>query len=439
MKRGEAGADAPSIALNALLGSVAIALFLLGFVAWAALAPLASAAVAQGQLKFEGNRRVVQNLEGGVIREILVQDGSLVEAGQVLMRLHDEQTGASAELLSALLDSQRALRARLLAEALGAEAIDFPPELRARRGQPRVAEMIDGQEAIFRQRRRTLDAQSAILRRRSGQLGEEIRSYEAIARSQEDQLVLISEEARVVEALLRQGFERKPRLLALQRQAAALQGSRDQQRSLVARAEQGIGETEMQLRQLVEAFQRDVITELRDVEARIVDAGERQRAASDIQARRDISAPAGGMVMNLRFTTVGGVVRPGEPILEIAPAEDRLVVEVSIQPQDIDVVGLGQRAEVRLTAFRQRVVPQLHGHVVYVAGDAVAGDRNAPPAYRVHVAIDAEQLDKLRRATGVAPTPGMPAEVLIFAGERTFLDYMVRPLLDSFRRAFREQ
>jgi HlyD family type I secretion membrane fusion protein len=327
----------------------------------------------------------------------------------------------------------------LLAEALGAEAIDFPPELRARRGQPRVAEMLDGQEAIFRQRRRTLDAQSGILRRRIGQLGEEIGSYEAIARSQEDQLVLIREEASVVEALLRQGFERKPRLLALQRQAAALQGSRDQQRSLVARAEQGIGETEMQLRQLVEAFQRDVITELRDVEARIVDAGERQRAASDIQARREIAAPAGGMVMNLRFTTVGGVVRPGEPILEIAPAEDRLVVEISIQPQDIDVVGLGQRAEVRLTAFRQRVVPQLQGHVVYVAGDAVAGERNAPPAYRVHVAIDAEQLEKLRRATGVAPTPGMPAEVLIFAGERTFLDYMVRPLLDSFRRAFREQ
>ncbi|MFM8988732.1 MAG: HlyD family efflux transporter periplasmic adaptor subunit, partial [Alphaproteobacteria bacterium] len=128
-----------------------------------------------------------------------------------------------------------------------------------------------------------------------------------------------------------------------------------------------------------------------------------------------------------------------EPILEIAPVEDRLVVEVSIQPQDIDVVGLGQRAEVRLTAFRQRVVPQLHGHVVYVAGDAVPGDRNGPPSYRVNVAIDAEQLDKLRRATGVAPTPGMPAEVLIFAGERTFLDYMVRPLLDSFRRAFREQ
>jgi HlyD family secretion protein len=439
MKRRDAGADVPSIALNALLGSIAIALFLLGFGAWAALAPLASAAVAQGQLKFEGNRRVVQNLEGGVIREILVQDGSLVEAGQVLLRLHDEQTGASAELLSALLDSQRALRARLLAEALGAEAIDFPPELRARRGQPRVAEMLDGQEAIFRQRRRTLDAQSGILRRRIGQLGEEIGSYEAIARSQEDQLVLIREEASVVEALLRQGFERKPRLLALQRQAAALQGSRDQQRSLVARAEQGIGETEMQLRQLVEAFQRDVITELRDVEARIVDAGERQRAASDIQARREIAAPAGGMVMNLRFTTVGGVVRPGEPILEIAPAKDRLVVEISIQPQDIDVVGLGQRAEVRLTAFRQRVVPQLQGHVVYVAGDAVAGERNAPPAYRVHVAIDPEQLDKLRRATGVAPTPGMPAEVLIFAGERTFLDYMVRPLLDSFRRAFREQ
>jgi HlyD family type I secretion membrane fusion protein len=432
MKHRDAGADVPSIALNALLGSIAIALFLLGFGAWAALAPLASAAVAQGQLKFEGNRRVVQNLEGGVIREILVQDGSLVEAGQVLLRLHDEQTGASAELLSALLDSQRALRARLLAEALGAEAIDFPPELRARRGQPRVAEMLDGQEAIFRQRRRTLDAQSGILRRRIGQLGEEIGSYEAIARSQENQLVLIREEASVVEALLRQGFERKPRLLALQR-------SRDQQRSLVARAEQGIGETEMQLRQLVEAFQRDVITELRDVEARIVDAGERQRAASDIQARREIAAPAGGMVMNLRFTTVGGVVRPGEPILEIAPAEDRLVVEISIQPQDIDVVGLGQRAEVRLTAFRQRVVPQLQGHVVYVAGDAVAGERNAPPAYRVHVAIDPEQLDKLRRATGVAPTPGMPAEVLIFAGERTFLDYMVRPLLDSFRRAFREQ
>lgn len=423
----------------AVAGLLAIVVCLGGFFFWAAYAPLATAAVTSGQLKFEGNRRVVQNLEGGVIREILVQEGSMVTPGQVLMRLHDEQTGASAELLSALYDSQRALRARLLAESQGLAAIDFPPDLVARRGQTRIGEILAGQEGIFRQRGRTIQAQQEILRRRISQAEEEIRAYAAIAQSLEDQLVLIRQEERTVRELVAKGYEKMPRLLALQRQAASLQGSRDQQRSLVARAQQAISETEMQMRQLVESFQRDVVTELRDVEQRIVDVEERQRAASDVQLRREIVAPAGGMVMNLRFTTLGGVVRPGEPILEIAPLRERLIVEVGVSPQDIDVVGVGLRAEVRLTAFKQRVVPLLHGHVVHVAADATMNEATRQSSYRAHVEIDLEQLEKLQRAVGSRATPGMPAEVLIYAGDRTFLDYLVRPVLDSFRRAFREQ
>jgi HlyD family secretion protein len=429
---------APALGLPAWLGGGAIALFVAGFAAWATLAPLSTAAVTTGQLKFEGNRRVVQNLEGGVIREILVQEGSIVAEGQMLLRLHDEQTGASAELLTALLDGQRALRARLTAEAMGTSAIGFPEDLVARRGTTRLAEMLDGQDAIFRQRQRTRDGQLEILRQRIRQLEAEIGAYEAVAVAQAGQLRIIREEEATVAQLVRQGYERRPRLLALQRQAAALQGNRDQQLGLIARARQGIGETEMQMRQIIEAFQRDVITELRDVEARIVDAEERQRAARDIQTRRDIRAPAAGMVMNLRFTTIGGVVRPGEPILEIAPAREKLVVEVTVAPQDIDIVAIGLPAEIRLTAFKQRVVPTMHGRVVYVSGDAVPDPRSGQPGFRAHIDIDADQVDTLRRLTGVAPSPGMPAEVLIHSGAQTLLDYLFQPLRDSFRRALRE-
>lgn len=422
----------------AVAGTLAILLCLGGFVLWAAYAPLATAAVTSGQLKFEGNRRVVQNLEGGVIREILVKEGSVVAEGQVLVRLHDEQSGASAELLASLHDSLRALRARLMAEAEQSGAVAFPADLLQRRAQPRVADMLAQQEAIFHQRRAGVQGQAAILGRRIQQLEAEIRSYDAVAAAQQAQLRLLREEETTVKQLLAQGLERKPRLLALQRHGAALEGNRDEQAGMIARARQSIAETELQIDQQRTHFRREVALELREVESRIVETEERLRAATDVQRRREIIAPAAGIAMNLRYNTVGGVVRPGETILEIVPARERLIVEVGIQLHDIDVVALGQPADIRLLAFNQRLVPVIRGRVVHVSADAVAAERGAPAAYRAHVAIDAEEIEMVERLSGATLQPGMPAEVLVIAGERTVADYLVAPLRDSFRRALRE-
>lgn len=428
----------PRIRGHALAGAIAIATFLGTLAAWSALAPLAAAVVANGQLKVERSRRVVQNLEGGVIREIRVREGSVVAEGDVLVRLHDEQTGASAELLAAVHDSHRALRARLIAETGSADVIDFPEDLVARRTQARIADMLAQQDAIFRQRRTSLDGQASILTRRIQQLEAEIRAHEAITTAQDTQLRLLQEEEATVRQLVAQGHERKPRLLALQRHGASLQGNRDEQIGLIARARQAIAETELQGAQLRTNFGREVALELRDVESRIVETEEKLRAAADVQRRREILAPTGGIVMNLRFNTLGGVVRPGEPILEIVPARERLIVDVGVQPHDIDSVGIGHTADVRLLAFKQRIVPSIRGLVVHVSADTLEGERGAPATYRVHVLIDAEQAQQVERVAGVALQPGMPAEVLIESGRRTVAAYLLEPLRDSFRRGLRE-
>lgn len=428
----------PNLWLHPVLGLAAIVLFVGSFLAWATLAPLASSAQAAGIVKTMGNRRIVQNLEGGVIRQILVQEGSLVKSGELLLRLHDEQSSAAMDLLGATLDAQRALRARLEAEVRGWPAVVFPESLLARAGDPRIAEILAGQRAIFTQRARSIENQRNILQQRIRQAEAEILSYQALVDSFERQLEIIRQEEAVVADLVKRGYERMPRLHALRRQATQLDGNREQQRSLIARARQAISESELQSRQILEAMQRDATIELRDTDTRIVEAEERLRVANDVQFRRDVVAPADGVVMNLRFTTIGGVVRPGEAILEIVPSQEQLIIEVNVDAQNHGDVKIGGRAEVLMTSFKLRNAPALHGHVVHVSPDATPGATPGRNYYRAHVEFDPESLRRFQARMGMAVAPGMPAEVLIDAGERTFLQYLLEPLWRSWRRAFTE-
>ncbi|MBM3524441.1 MAG: HlyD family type I secretion periplasmic adaptor subunit, partial [Alphaproteobacteria bacterium] len=342
----------PSTRLDASLGWLIVALFIGGLGAWAALAPLAAATMVAGQIVVEGSRRTVQHLEGGIISEFLVRDGAVVAAGDVLLRLDDTQSNATREALRVTVDGFRALDARLVAERDDLPRVAFPPPLEARRGNQRVAEILAGQEAIFASRRIAIEGQASILRQRMEQLRTEIRSYQAQLRSLDEQLDYVRLEVQDVRGLVDKGLERRPRLLVLQRTAAQLVGARDQQEGLIAKGSQAIGETELQLIQLRNARQAEVTTELRDLQARLSDAEERLRAANDIQRRRDVVAPVAGTVTALRFHTIGGVVRPGDPLLDIVPRDEGLVVEVRVQPTDIDVVAIGMDAEIRLSAFK---------------------------------------------------------------------------------------
>jgi HlyD family secretion protein len=419
-----------------LFGLAVLVLFVGGFAAWSALAPLAEAALGPGVIKAEGNRRTVQHLEGGIVRAILVRDGDRVRAGQVLIRLDDVQSGAQREALEAQALALMAQDARLSAELDDAEAIAWPAALLARRDEPRVADLIAGQTALFVARRSAFRNSQAVLAARAEQHRASLASARGQIVSQERQTALIRDEMKGVEELLRLGLERRPRLLALQRAEAGLTGNREDLLGQIARAEAGLAETTAQMRADADARLAEAGREQREVRARLVEVEAKLNQARDVAARRDILAPEDGVVLNLRHFTLGGVIKPGEPVLDIVPAQDRLIAEVLVQPADIDTVHPGLEAELRLTAFKQRLAPYLRGRVEFVSADAVYDERLRADVYRAHVAIPEAELAKLGGAT---LTPGMPVEAMILVGERTFWQYISQPLLDSFVRAFREQ
>jgi HlyD family secretion protein len=428
--------DRPAARAPILAGLAIVALFFGGFGGWAAWAPLSSAAVAPGQVRVDSHRKTVQHLEGGIIREILVREGDEVRAGQVLIRLDDTQPGATSDALSGQYDALRALEARLIAERDWLPAIDFPPILAQRRGNPAIQAMLAGQETIFSSRRRALDGQLGILKQRIEQLRSEIAGYRAQVASLEMQSALIKTEIQGAEELAHKGLERKTRLLELQREAANLEGNRGQQLNLIARAEQGIGETEMQMVDLANKLSNEVVAELRDTQTKLAEIEEKLRAALDVKGRTEIVAPQSGLIVNLRHFTSGGVLKAGEPVLDVVPQDDKLIIEAEVRPLDIEAVHAELPAEVRLTAYKQRRTPTVSGTVVHVSADSLLNERTGQPYYVAHVEIAPEQLARLE---GVKLYPGMPAEVMIVTGKRTALEYLLDPVRDSFARAFREK
>lgn len=431
----QAFTNRPPTWIPMLIGLASIALFAGTFGVWGAVAPLASAAIAPGVVKAEGSRRTVQHLEGGLVREILVRDGDRVQAGQVLVRLDDVASVAQHAALKSQRITIMTQQARLMAEFAGLRDIAWPDEALREKHDARVADAIAAQTALFISRRTALESQLGVLTERVEQLNASIASARSQIRSQREQIDLLRSEIATVAEMVKLGHERKARLLGLQRQEAALVGNREDLESQIVRSEASIAETRAQMKSLRDQRANEIANELAEVQQRLVDAREKERQAADVAVRRDIVAPVSGSVMNLRFFTIGGVVKPGDPVMDIVPADDRLVAEVQVAPGDIDVVHTGLTAQVRLPAFKQRLVPFLTGKVVFVSADAVADERAQRSFYRAHIVLDEGQLARLR---DVQLTPGMPVEGLILVGERTFFEYLVQPLRDSFARAFRE-
>ncbi|MBP2231730.1 HlyD family type I secretion membrane fusion protein [Azospirillum agricola] len=411
-----------------------------GFGAWAALAPLASAAVAPGTVTADSHRKTVQHLDGGIVAELLVRDGDRVVAGQPLIRLDDLESRSTVTLLEGQLWALLAQETRLIAERDEAPAMALPKALAAKAADPvsaaSVAEMLGGQERIFASRRASLEGRAVVTRQRIAQLEAQIAGLEAQRKAGGRQLVLIQEETAAVAEMVAKGLERKPRLLALMRQAVELEGVQGDLANRIAQAREGIAQAELEILGLRADQQSEVATELRDVQIRRAEAEEKLAAASIRHGRRDVLAPESGTVMNLRAFAPGAVVAPGEAILDLVPLDDRLVIDARVSPTDIDVVHAGLPAKVVLSAFKSRTTPQLDGAVLRVSADAVTDERTGQPYYQARVAVDAAQLTALR---DVHLLPGMPAETLIVTGERTLLRYLTQPIEDSFRKAFREE
>jgi HlyD family type I secretion membrane fusion protein len=296
--------------------------------------------------------------------------------------------------------------------------------------------LVDAQRGIFEARRVALRGQRQILTEQVGQLRSEIAGLRAQERSARDQLALIAQEVTDVRSLVDQGLEVMPRLRSLQRQQAELTGRLGQYGSDIARAEQKIGETRLQMIDLENQRAEEVVGELRDVGRNIAELREQVRAAEDVLRRRDILAPVDGSIVNLTTVTPGGVVGPGAALMEIVPEDDRLTVQARLRPSDIDDVHEGLPAEVRLTAFKAWATPTLAGEVAYVSADRLTDTETGEAYYDLRIEVDE---DEVQRVDDVTLYPGMPVQTIVAIGERPFLEYLVQPVLDSLARAFREE
>jgi HlyD family secretion protein/epimerase transport system membrane fusion protein len=407
-----------------------------GLGTWAALAELSSAAIAPGVVTVNTNWRTVQHLEGGIVDEILVQDGDHVERGDVLLRLDPTRPQASLEIVNSQLDLARASEARLLAERDGLDVIAFPQDMLDRRNtDPEVATTLAGQELLFQARRSSLGGQAAILRQRIEQLNDQIGGLQVQQSATNRQIELIEEELEGLLVLYQSGYVTRSRILALEREAERLGGERGEDLAAIARAQTAIGESELQIIQLEKGFQEQVGAELRDIQAQTFDLEQRQVAAADQFDRIEVRAPESGTVLGMSAHTVGGVIGPGDPIMNIVPEDDPLIIKARVRPNDIENVTMGQDAEVRFSGLSQRRTPILHGSVIGLSADRLTDPQTGETYYEARVMIPQDELDKLN---DVHLVPGMPAEVMIQTGARTAFAYMIDPILVGFGRAFKE-
>jgi HlyD family type I secretion membrane fusion protein len=411
-------------------------LLVVGIGVWVWLAPLSGAVIGAGQVKVDMNRKTVQHQEGGIVGEILVRDGSKVKAGQTLILLKDVRVDAGNEAVRTQLDAEIAKAARLAAEQAGEAQIAFPPELTQRGSDPRVTELLKHESSVFRVRRESLTNQIALIRNQAREARDEIKARDAQLKADDRAIKLQRDELAQNQSLANEGFVSKTRLLILQREVAQHESRRAEGAAELARAQQKVSDLELRAETFRSTFNQEASNELRQTTAAIFELRERLRPALDAEQRQRITAPSSGEVVDLRVTSVGAVIAPREPILDILPEDPDLLVEARVRPEDVNYVRTGSPADVRLTAFRQRMTPTVEGKVVYISADRLVDKTTNTPYYVVHVRVSPEAL---RKAGDLKLQAGMPAEVFIQTASRNALQYLVDPVLGFLQRSLREQ
>ena len=416
-------------------GAALVGVFCLGFGVWAALAPLESAVVANGTVASDSHRKTIQHLEGGIISAILVHDGDAVTAGETLIRLDDTKARTTLQANQGQLWDARAAEARLIAQRDDAAAIDFPDDLLAHRDDRGVAQALSGQQKIFDARRQLEQSKIDAIRERINQSREEIIGYQAEVVAADRRVALTNEEVGSVIQLVDKGLERKPHLLDLQRQLAEIQGKRGETVAEIARAKQQIAEADVNILSIRNDDEKQAADDLRETQRKVHELTEATEAAANVMARTEIKAPEDGVITDLRVHTPGGVINPGEAVLDLVPKADRLVIEAQIRPVDIDRLHEGLDAQVRLLPYRSRRTPPLDAKVIYVSADRLVDKHTNHAYFAVKLAVDENQFKSM---PDVEMVPGMPAEAMIRTGKSTVALYALSPILDSFHRAFRE-
>lgn len=418
---------------------IGVAIVMLFFViggGWAATAPLSGAAIAGGMVSPESSRQTVQHLEGGIIREFRVREGDHVNANDVLLVLQSVSAQSEVGQLTARLRALAAQEARLEAERTGQKAIRFAhPSLRDQ-NDPEVRAAIERQLHQFETRKANDDTRVSILQQQIAQLQEQIAGADRQLQGVRRQRALIREELASVEELFRKGYEKKPRLLELKRTEAGLTGNEGELLSRAARAREAIGESRLEITNIRVERLAEVDKELTEVQTTRIEIEQQIENSLDKLTRTTLVAPVSGVVLNLRFKTPGGVIRPGEPVLDIVPEKDDLIIDARVSPRDIDDVHAGLDAYVIFPSYSQRTLHRIAGQVKHVSADSFEDERTGERYYQAKIKVDRDDLK--REAPEIVLQAGLPAEVFITTTERTLLDYLVEPLSPIIERSFRE-
>ena len=411
-----------------------------GFGTWAALAPMSSASHAQGTIVVEGYRKTVQHLEGGIVKSILVRDGQAVKKDEVLITLEDTQPRAQLEVLLGQFFSALAHEARLIAQRDQRDRVSYPSELRVSQNEDRVQDAIRVQDQTFRARKSAQDGEASLYEQQIGQLRAKADGLRAQKKSRELIVISFKSELDDFEALLKQGYAEKQKVRDFERNLATSESQLGDLVSSLAATELQVSETELKILQLQKELQREVAKDLSDVQTQLLEIREKMQSVQDMVARTVIRAPQAGTVLDLQTHTLGGVVRPGAKLLDLVPQGEKLIVEAKVSLPDIHRVHVGQIAEIRFTAFKQRDTPKVDGKLIALSADRLfdEGDERKPPYYLARVEITPKGLEDLSRYKLELVT-GMPAEVLINTGERTMLMYLIDPLRNTLARSFIEE
>jgi HlyD family secretion protein len=441
-RRGRAVGRAPaasalrhSISRNVFLGTASILLLVGGVGVWTATSEVSGAVVAAGHLVVDSNVKAVQHPQGGVVGALNVRNGAIVAAGDVVVRLDDTLARANLAIVSDSLDALAARRARLLAERDGAGTIPYPKDLLARVEVDKVAQLIEGENKLFALRGQARDGQVAQLRERIEQFQQEIAGIEAQNSGKAREIDLIKVELKGMKELWEKKLVPLSRVSEQERAEARLGGESGQLTSAMAQVRGKISEVELAIIQIDQDMRSEVARELGEIDAKVAELRERKIGAEQSLKQIDIRAPQGGRIHQLTVHTVGGVIAPGESIMQIVPSADDLVVEAKVAPEDIDQIRLKQPAILSLSAFNREDTPEIEGVVDHISADLIEDPKTGTPFYTLRIALSETSSEK---AETLELKPGMPVEVFFRTSDRTVLSYLLKPLTDQINRAFRE-
>jgi len=420
---------------STIAGIAMIALFGGTIGLWAATATLSGAVVAGGQFVVDNSVKKIQHPTGGIVGELKVREGQRVSEGELLLRLDETVTRANLQVVSKQLDEYIGRQARLEAERDGSPEIKVPVEFSGRLDDQSVQKIITSERTLFEARRAARDAQKDQLRKRIAQAQDEIVGLKSQQEAKVREAALISDELKGVRDLYQKNLVQLPRLNALERDAASIEGQRGQLVAAVAQAESRIAETSFQIIQIDEQMRAEAMQELREIQAKIAEYTERRVAAEDQLKRIDIRAPSEGYVHQLNVHTLGGVISPAEPVMLIVPTNDKLELEARVLPNEIDQVKIGQKATVRVHASNMRTTPELHGSVSRISADVSRDQQTGATFYTIRVELPPSEIKRLDNLRLIA---GMQAEVFVEVNERTPFEYFFKPMQEQFARAFRE-